>query len=99
MCIDYGDIYYYHRNNSCDLPTCRGGTKTKNQSSLSISNIFWPLILKIIVVLAENQYLGRFKGGYDVIMTLFRPKNGFGLMHFISSKESGSRRYETFSGR
>ena len=31
-------------------------------------DIFWALIPKIVVVLAKNQYLGRFKGGNDVIM-------------------------------
>ena len=39
-----------------------GGTKTKNQSSLSIFDIFWALNPKIVVVSAENQYLGRYEG-------------------------------------
>ena len=38
--------------------------------SLAISNIFWVLSPKIVVVLAENQYLGRFEGIHDVTMTV-----------------------------
>ena len=30
-----------------------------------ILDIFWALIWKIIVVLAESQYLGHFKGGHE----------------------------------
>ena len=47
-----------------------GGTKTKNRSSQSFFNIFWVLNSKIIVDLAENQYLGRFEGIHDVTMTV-----------------------------
>ena len=51
--------------------TSRGGTNTPFFScryrSHVFLDIFWTLSPKIIVVLAENQYLGRFKGGYDVI--------------------------------
>ena len=32
-------------------------------------DIFWALSPKIMLVLAVNQYLARFKGGYDLIMT------------------------------
>ena len=41
---------------------------------LAIFTFFGVLSPKIVVVLAENQYLGRFKGGHDVTMTIFRPR-------------------------
>ena len=39
-----------------------------------LQDIFWTLIPKIIIILAENQSIARFKGGLDVIITLFRHK-------------------------
>ena len=40
----------------------RGGTMNKKRPSLAFLDIFWVLIPKIIVILAENQYLGRLAG-------------------------------------
>ena len=37
----------------------RRGPKYKKRPSLAFLDIFWVLIPKIVVVLAENQYLGR----------------------------------------
>ena len=47
-----------------------GGPKFKKRPSLAFLHIFWVLIPKIVVVLAENQYLGR------LVLRPWREENG-----------------------
>ena len=45
----------------------------KKRPSLAFLDIFWVLIPKIIVILAENQYLGRFAGYQGITIGWYRP--------------------------
>ena len=64
ICVEYSKILHYQFYYL--TTTSVGGDKTpfslKRYWSHVFLYIFWAMIPKIIVVLAENQYLGRFWG-------------------------------------